>query len=56
VISEFRRALLGALRRRPDHASLPARQASRRASRGEADKRIDAARRRLKATIPPPPD
>jgi hypothetical protein len=54
VISEFRRALLGALRRRPEHAAdLPS---PRRATRGEADKRIEAARRRLKATIPRPPD
>jgi hypothetical protein len=62
VIGSLRRTLLGALRRRPEHAELPARSgrlarsAPRRASGAEADKRIEAARRRLKATIPPPPE
>jgi hypothetical protein len=55
VIGSLRRTLLGALRRRPEHTELPPRSAPRRAaSRAEADKRIEAARRRLKATIPPP--
>jgi hypothetical protein len=55
VIGSLRRTLLGALRRRPEHAKLPPRTAPRRsAGRAEADKRIEAARRRLKATIPPP--
>jgi hypothetical protein len=65
VISRLQSALLGAFGRRPTLAPGPvgpdagARRSSdrmRRAAPGEADTRIEAARRRLKATIPPPPD
>jgi hypothetical protein len=50
VIGWLRRTL-GASRAQTGHAR-PA--APRGASSREADRRIDAARRRLKATIPPP--
>jgi hypothetical protein len=65
VISRLRSALLGAFGRRPTLAAGhvgPDPRARRggavtaRAGRADADKRIEAARVRLKATIPPPAD
>jgi hypothetical protein len=54
VIASLRRGLLSAIGRGPAKAALR----SGRTAQGdtEASQRIEAARRRLKAAIPPPPD
>jgi hypothetical protein len=57
VIGGLRRALLSAIGRSGQARPLPQpanRSSRRRRSASEADKRIEAARRRLKSTIPPP--
>jgi hypothetical protein len=67
VISRLQPALLGAFGRRPTlvtaHPELRPGHGTRRAggdgapgAGGDSNARIEAARRRLKAAIPPPPD
>jgi hypothetical protein len=53
VIARLRRAALTAIGRGP---VPPRAQRGRLPADAEASKRIEAARRRLKAAIPPPPD
>jgi hypothetical protein len=55
VISRLRRALLTAIGRGPGPTQRAAAN-GRLAADAEASRRIEAARRRLKAAIPPPPD
>jgi hypothetical protein len=56
VIQKLRRALLGAFGRRPTLAAGPPSRNARAKRSDDAGVRIEAARRRLKATIPPPQD
>jgi hypothetical protein len=57
VISRLRRAVLAAIARpRPSLPAIAPRRRRRAGTRNDVERRLDAARERLKAAIPPPAD